>query len=380
MPPYYPLLEDAQLIAAEQQRIAQNLLTLKRSLKAQIPVKTLDSRLLLASWNIREFDSTKYGQRTPEAIAYIAEIIRHFDLIAIQEVRRDLTGLNRLMKALGKNWNVIFSDTSEGQQGNQERFAFVYDNRKITMGGMAGRMIIPPKKDKDKVYQPQNQLYRPPYLVSFEAGWTRFIMTTVHIAYGGNKNDAPNRLEEIRLLTSFLSKRADAAKSWSNNMILLGDFNIFKPDNDTFKILNSKFFVPPQLQKLPSNAIKNKHYDQIAFRVPGIDPFLPQPPDEVLDRAFTNPNQLVQAGKLYKAGVFDFFEYVFKEEEARIYEKAMGKAYYVTSKGVPRTERGQKTYYKTGWRTFQMSDHLPMWIELPIDDSEDYLIAKTTMV
>jgi hypothetical protein len=31
------------------------------------------------------------------------------------------------------------------------------------------------------------------------------------------------------------------------------------------------------------------------------------------------------------------------------------------------------TYYKTHWRTRQMSDHLPLWVELKIDFSDRYL-------
>ncbi len=46
--------------------------------------------LLLATWNIREFDSGKYGYRDDEAYYYIAEILSRFDLIAIQEVRSGL--------------------------------------------------------------------------------------------------------------------------------------------------------------------------------------------------------------------------------------------------------------------------------------------------
>jgi hypothetical protein len=29
----------------------------------------------------------------------------------------------------------------------------------------------------------------------------------------------------------------------------------------------------------------------------------------------------------------------------------------------------------SGWRTYQMSDHLPMWVELQIDFGEEYLTA-----
>ncbi|HSV37573.1 MAG TPA: hypothetical protein VLI04_02335, partial [Nocardioidaceae bacterium] len=47
--------------------------------------------------------------------------------------------------------------------------------------------------------------------------------------------------------------------------------------------------------------------------------------------------------------------------------------YTKTSKGEPRTETGKASYYKTYWRTFQMSDHLPMWIDVKIDYAKEYL-------
>jgi len=34
---------------------------------------------------------------------------------------------------------------------------------------------------------------------------------------------------------------------------------------------------------------------------------------------------------------------------------------------------GQRKYYEKEWRTFQMSDHLPMWVELKVDFSDRYL-------
>jgi len=38
-----------------------------------------------------------------EAIYYIAEIIDKFDLVAIQEVHKDLSGVKRLLEVLGGN-------------------------------------------------------------------------------------------------------------------------------------------------------------------------------------------------------------------------------------------------------------------------------------
>jgi hypothetical protein len=56
----------------------------------------------------------------------------------------------------------------------------------------------------------------------------------------------------------------------------------------------------------------------------------------------------------------------------------MGEAYNVTSKGKSRDETGKKQYYRTYWRTHQMSDHLPMWMEIKTDFGREYLQEKAT--
>lgn len=61
------------------------------------------------------------------------------------------------------------------------------------------------------------------------------------------------------------------------------------------------------------------------------------------------------------------------EQEAE-YAKSMGAAYEKDTKGKPRTNKA--SYYKTYWRTFQMSDHLPMWVEVLIDHTDSYMKHK----
>ena len=78
----------------------------------------------MATWNIREFDSPKYGPRLPEAMFYIAEIISRFDLVAVQEVRGDLAALKQLIKVLGDQyWDYLVTDVTLGASGNDERLA-----------------------------------------------------------------------------------------------------------------------------------------------------------------------------------------------------------------------------------------------------------------
>lgn len=352
-----PFYSDLDFKTPEGKRTSSRLLALRASLDAEIPEKKLESNLLLATWNIREFDSPAYGERLPEAFYYIAEIIARFDLVAVQEVRQDLKALEKLMKILGSHYKYIITDVTDGKQGNKERLAFIYDDRKVRFGGLAGELVLPPFEKKDPetgqiIYEPVSQLARTPYTCGFKAGWTNFQLTTVHILFGKSQSNDPNRVREIRTIAQTLSARADGMNEWSRNLVLLGDFNIFDPKDETYKaITDAGFIIPEELQHLPSNAIKNKFYDQIAFK--------------------TRPKRFEPTGK---AGVFDYFKTVFSLQDEAEYVTAMGKAYHTTSDG---SQRNDKTlYYKTYWRTHQMSDHLPMWVEICIDHTNQYLNDK----
>ena len=339
-------------------RTAEGLLKLKEALDKEIPRRTIAGTLLLATWNIREFDSAKYGERKDEPIYYIAEIIDRFDVVAIQEVRDDLTALERLMDVLGRWWKYLLTDVTEGTQGNRERMAFLYDSRKVRFGGLAGEVVIPSHREDGKTLVPARQLARTPFLVGFGIDWFRFTVCTTHILYGEADPEDPERLEEIRVLANFLADRAKEKHAWAKNMILLGDFNIFDTTDQTMKaITGAGFIVPPRLQALPSNAPKTKHYDQIAFIAP----------------------QLKNRLELSEAGVFDYYEHVYRQEDEALYVKDMGKAYVETKEGEKRDEKGRTRYYRD-WRTYQMSDHLPMWVELRTDFGKEYLSKKLNEV
>ncbi len=224
------------------------------------------------------------------------------------------------------------------------RAPLLYDSRKLSFSGLAGEVVLPERKGRTV-----RQLARTPYICGFRAGWTKFAICTVHIYYGQNRPDDPRRIEEIRNISSLLAARVgigrgqpDSADGSSNpapeNLILLGDFNIFERGSDkTFRVLaESGFIVPQEIRVLKTNARRDKEYDQIAF--------------------LKRNNRFESTGK---AGVFDFYKCVFGEDAKTIYQ-------------VPtRTNFAQ-------WRTYQMSDHFLLWTELRIDFSNEYLRAAFT--
>lgn len=337
-------------------RIAQRLLLLKEGIRnpdpqinSPIPEKTIESTLLIATWNIREFDSPKYGPRSKECLFYIAEIISSFDLVAVQEVNEDLTALNRVMTILGTWWKYLITDVTRGTRGNRERIAYLYDTRKVSFGGLAGEILIPPLEKMRKTIGPSVQFYRTPYIAGFRAAWFKFEICSVHIVYGNSKADDPDRIDEIEKIAKFLANESKEPTAWANNWILLGDFNIFKITDSTFKAITDSGFIIPDNSRGNSNVARDKCFDQIAFILE--------------DRAY---NKLKDS----RSGVFDYYQYVYTEDDEKIFAPDMGDKY----KSKPADGKGR--YYRD-WRTYQMSDHLPKWIEIKIDFGEEYLTDKS---
>lgn len=72
----------------------------------KIPSRKLNENLLIATWNIEQFSN----RHTNRAIQYIADICERFDIIALQEVKTDLRGLERLQRMLPGNYRILVSD------------------------------------------------------------------------------------------------------------------------------------------------------------------------------------------------------------------------------------------------------------------------------
>lgn len=323
----------------ERKRVIDKLITLRAQLDKEIPEKTASNSLLLATWNIREFGDN----RKPESLYYIAEIISRFDLVAIQEVSGNKKGLEKVMAILGKNWSYIATDSTEGSAGGQECMAFLYDTHKVSFKNLAGEIVLPKNDLIDDL-----QFARTPFCVSFQAGWFKFNLSTVHIYYGDTKKVNQRRLKEIDTIAKFLTKRA---KKEDFNYVLLGDFNIPKVDCDYMKALeNNGFYIPKDIKEHPTDLGQVNHYDQIAFNLKLSD------------------SMTVFKEKQQKAGAFNFTKSVFTDEDQAIYQPLFDKK-YVDNK----TEKQIAQYYQSKWRTFQMSDHMPLWVELKVDFSEQYL-------
>lgn len=296
--------------------IAKGLLALQERIKAaNIPPSKLDESLNIATWNIREFGGST---RTDVAIHYIAEILGQFDLIGVVELGNDLTDLSRALKILGPYWRAVYSDMIPDAGGDRERVGYLYDKRAVTFNGLAAEANAPRQK-KGLEYLPEKSFWRSPYLASFKSGSFDFVVLTTHIRWGDSDE---GRAEELAMLADWVEGKRRDKFAEDKDIIVMGDFNIPSLADPMFKAITKHGLeMPAALAGLKhgSNLAKDKRYDQI-LHYPGYA------------QNFTN------AG-----GVLDFFI-----DDAHIKELFPGKM-----------TRSQFTY--------QMSDHLPLWMQVNTD-------------
>lgn len=304
--------------------IARGLMELrKRIVKAEIPPSKLDETLLLATWNIRNFGSRG---RQEASLHYIAEILGQFDLIAVTEVGANLKPLARVLTILGPYWRAVFSDFVPDAGGNRERIAYLYDKRAVTFTGLAAEADTPREKDEKGEYVAQFSWWRSPYIASFRAGNFDFVLITAHIRWGDSKAD---RLGPLKLLAAWVDERTSSAHTVDEDIIVLGDFNIPDTDGELFDAITGRGLqIPTGLRgrELGSNLEQNKRYDQILHYPTHAE-------------RFTN-----------NGGVLDFF--VSAEDIEALF---------------PGQDMSKKAF------TFQLSDHLPLWVELDIDIDDQRL-------
>ena len=304
-------------------QVAKGLLALrKRIAAARIPSSKLDETINVAVWNIREFGKV---HRTDAALHYIAEILGQFDLVAMVELRDDLTDLGCVLRYLGPSWEIVYSDWIDDAGGNDERVAFLFDRRAVAFNGLAAE-IDAPRTKKNAEYLPGQSFWRAPYMCSFRAGNFDFIAIATHARWG---DSISKRRAELQMLADWIDVRFKSTYVEDHDLIVVGDFNTPQTTDSLFKALTSRGLqIPTVLATLKigdqltggSNLNKNARYDQILH--------LP-----TVSNRFSN-----------RGGTLDFFGS----------DDQIGKLF-------------PDQRYTREQFSFQLSDHFPVWIQVNTD-------------
>jgi len=310
--------------------IAKGLIELrKRIAAADIPSSRLDESLNVATWNIREFGKKR---RLKASIYYIAEILNQFDLIALTELRDDLSDLDRVMDLLDRNWEIVFSDYTGDPGGNSERIGYLFDTRMVRLTGLVAEADTPRTKNAKGDYLPSFDWWRSPYMASFQAGNFDFVVLTAHIRWGDSVKSRAQAIDHFR---QWVTTRRQEPNAVDVDFIVMGDFNIPSRRSSTYKALtrNGELMIPKELATFEgTNLEKKKTYDQIAH-------------SPTQDERFSG-----------RGGVLDF------------YRNTAGTADW---KGLyPDPKHRPKSQEKF---TFEISDHLPLWLQIRTDFMDAHL-------
>ncbi len=286
-----------------------------------IPDRTSDT-LLVGTWNIANLGAQARRDQDRELIA---EVLSWFDVIAIQECRENFADLSDIEHKLRHSFRVIMSDAS----GNNERLAILYDANKLKLLEEIGEIAFPPSRYKFVKLPGINGKFdgfdRTPYLAAFGAGATSLMFVNVHLYYGDEK---PKSIGRRALETLAVAKWSDLRKrsrfSFTRELIAMGDFNMpkSKPGDPIFNALTKYGLeLPEHSTQIASSIANDAQYDQVAF--------LP----ETTKDCFTG-----------RKGVFDYDKVIFPEL----------------------WQDGNNRKNFNAYLRYYISDHRPMWVELPI--------------
>jgi endonuclease/exonuclease/phosphatase family metal-dependent hydrolase len=163
------------------------------------------SQTKLLSWNIANIGKSKSNQE----ITFIANTVKEYDLIAIQEVVAGYGGTQavaRLADELnrkGAKWNYVISDPTSSSPHKSERYAFIWKTNKLKKIGRAWL---------EKKYH--LEIDREPYFCTFEYENKQFTVVNFH---GITKNRQPET--EIKYFKFLPDEYPNL------NLIFAGDFN-----------------------------------------------------------------------------------------------------------------------------------------------------------
>jgi len=210
-----------------------------------------DETIRIAAFNIQVFGVTKMGK--PHVMDVLAEVMRRFDVIAIQEIRSvDQTLMPRFVELVnsdGSQYDYIIGPRL-GRTSSKEQYAYVYNTRTVHL-------------NRDWVYtidDPNDRLHREPFIANFRARGPppseAFSFTLINIHT--DPDEVPSEL--AALADVFRAVQNDGLGE--DDIILLGDLNTHEHRlGELADIPNIKWAI----SGMTTNTRANRAYDNILF-------------------------------------------------------------------------------------------------------------------
>jgi hypothetical protein len=363
--------------------------------------------VVIGTFNIRKLGRVK--NRSTQSWQLLRNIVQRFDLIAIQEVMDDLSGITHLQELAGDDYGIVVSDVTgvkPGAAGNPERLAYLFNWRRIQRTALASDITYDRSEIAKVLYEnsiefdvawkrhaqrignweekarqrkeegkrspskPPIQLprfvsfIRQPHYVSFRIPGTQnaapyeFLAVNAHLLYG----EKPEEREwEFRSLIEWMTVRAKKAdRLYHPNLLLLGDCNL-DFDNSVSVMRDD---IDSMIKSLNNKYLKSKKAATANFPL-----LTPHPKHGVLrtalrqgqtydqiglfarDTRLPKPEDNAAAGNSadgFDYGVFNIAELIAHALHNTPIEEL--------------TKAQQRSIYKKS--EFDISDHMPAWIRL----------------
>lgn len=212
---------------------------------------SLANQIRLGTFNIE-----KLGKENEYQAKNAAEILRNFDIVAIQEVMNTgarktsaignvgIEALKKIVSFLGEDWDCVISLEPNGTASAKksrafntfEYYAFIYRKSKLEFVKDSEHLWNEVENPMSKLKDQKRQFDREPFIASFRVknGNLDFTLITIHAAAPA----ARWRKDEIKRLAIVYKTIQDSDPN-QNDVFLMGDFNtnVDKKEWDAVKSL-----------------------------------------------------------------------------------------------------------------------------------------------
>ncbi|MEX0713328.1 MAG: endonuclease/exonuclease/phosphatase family protein [Pirellulales bacterium] len=215
------------------------------------PVDRTGETIRIASFNIQVFGESKLANSA--AVQVLVEVIRRFDVVAVQEIRAKrqdlLPRFVELINAGGGRYDYVIGPRL-GRTSSKEQYAFIYNSARVEC-------------DRDSVYtvdDPDDLVHREPLVAAFRVRGPpadqAFTFTLVNI-----HTDPDEVHTELAMLDDvYRAVRDDGRRE--DDVILLGDLNA---DDRHLGELAQLPYIAWAVSGVPTNTRGTKLYDNIIF-------------------------------------------------------------------------------------------------------------------
>jgi deoxyribonuclease-1-like protein len=213
--------------------------------------------LLILSWNLYNFGKTK----TPEQLKLVAQIVRNYDIVTVQEVSTSEAGARAVaqladeLDRTGANWDYVVSDATSGE--GSERYAYLWNSSRVAL------------KNKAFLCAPlAATINREPFMARFETPIKKTVLLGTFHAVPTAKKPA-QEIEQLGQLHTLYT---------ADNLLVMGDFN-YSGKKPAFDVLRKWGYAaalvntPTSLKRKPTanGTYLNEEYDNIFYETAAME-------------------------------------------------------------------------------------------------------------